>query len=199
VAGAPRLDAREQASFRVTITARTLGMSTSQPAPSKPPDAAELELVASEPGRFRIAVWRNVSFLLWSDQATHHAVRKLKRVTQLLIERNARGHSNVSFVLKGVAPPTPEARTAFAQAFDDRRSTLRCMTTITEGDGFWASGMRSAITNMRMESSQELVLRMHNSIEEAAAWLPAEHAERTGVRIEAAELEAALRRFRYEM
>jgi hypothetical protein len=194
-----RLEARERARLQVTITASTLGMSTSQPAPSEPPDAAELELVDSEPGRFRVAVWHNVSFLLWSDQATQHAVQKLRRVTQLLIARNPRGHSNVSFVLKGVAPPTPEARVAFAQAFNDRRSTLRCMTTITEGDGFWASTMRSAVTSMRMASSQELVLRMHNTIEEAAAWLPAEHAERTGVKLEVAELEAALRRFRHEL
>jgi hypothetical protein len=104
----------------------------------------------------------------------------------------------VSFVLKGVPPPTPEARAAFAHAFNDRLSTLRCMTTITEGDGFWASGMRSAITSMRIESSQQLLMRLHDSIEAAAAWLPEPHQERTDVQLSEAELAAALRRFRDE-
>lgn len=165
---------------------------------SEPPAEIVLEPVLAEPGRFRCAIWRNVSLLLWSDQATLHAVQKLRRVTQLLIERYPSGHSNVSFVLGGVLPPTAEARAAFAHAFNDRLSLLRCMTTITEGDGFWASGMRSAITSMRMVSSQGLIMRLHDNIEEAAAWLPAPHAEHTGVTIEEAELAEALRRFRYE-
>lgn len=173
-------------------------MSTSHQKPSKAPAEAALEPIVAEPGRFRCAIWRNISFLLWSDQATLNAVKKLGRVTKLLIERYPAGHSNISIVLNGVPPPTAEARAAFAHAFNDRLSLLRCMTTITEGDGFWASGMRSAITSMRMVSSQGLLMRLHDSIEAAAAWLPAPHEERTGVKIEGAELAEALRRFRQE-
>jgi hypothetical protein len=136
--------------------------------------------------------------LLWSDQANLDAVKKLKPVTQRLIERYPSGHSNVSFVLNGVPPPTDEARAAFAHTFNDKLSLLRCMTTITEGDGFWASGMRSAITNMRIVSSQGMIMRLHDSLEAVAAWLPAPHAERTGVLLDEAELATALRRFRHD-
>jgi hypothetical protein len=156
-----------------------------------------LELVESEPGRFRCCLWHNISLLIWTDQATLEAVKKLKRVTELLIERYPSGHSNVSFVLNGVRPPTPEARAAFAHAFNDRVSMLRCMTTITEGDGFWASTLRSAITSMRMESSQGLLMQLHDTIAAAAEWLPEPHFQRTSVKISAKELVAALHRFRH--
>jgi hypothetical protein len=166
---------------------------------TKPPTAPVPELADSEPGRFRCSFWQNVTFLLWSDVATLNAVQRIQRVTKAMIERYPSGHSNVSFVLKGVGPPTEDARVALGRSFDARVSTLKCLTTITEGDGFWASAMRSAIINMGMNSGSQLQMRLHGSIDEAASWLPEPHLERTGVEFSAQELAAALRAFRAQV
>jgi hypothetical protein len=65
-------------------------MSTTEEAQPKQPAAIAPDLIAAEPGRFRCAIWHNISFLVWSGQATLHAVKQLKRVTQVLIGRYPR-------------------------------------------------------------------------------------------------------------
>ena len=164
---------------------------------TNPPEGPPAPVLAeSEPGRFRLSTWYNVTFLLWSDIATARAVERVQRVTKRMIERYPNGHSNISFVLNGVGPPADEARVLLARSFDSRVSTLKCLATITEGDGFWASTLRSSVTNMGISSGSQLQLRLHRSIEEAAQWLPAPHLEHTGVMLTQSELTAALHTFR---
>jgi hypothetical protein len=167
---------------------------------STPPQRNSLpELTDSEPGRFRCSCWQNVTFLLWSDQATLNAVQRIQRITKAMIQRYPGGHSNVSFVLKGVRPPADDARVAMLRSFDARISTLKCLSTITEGDGFWASTLRSSVINMGMSSGSQLQMRMHASIDEAVRWLPEVHAEQTGVELDPRELAEALRAFRAQV
>jgi hypothetical protein len=153
-------------------------------------------LLESEPGRFRCSVWQNVTFLLWSDVATARAIERVQRVTKRMIERYPQGHSNVSFVLNGVGPPLEEAREPMARAFNGRVSMLKCVTIITEGDGFWASALRSSVINIGLSAGSQLQMRLHRSMEEAARWLPGPHHERTNVLLGEQELATALRTFR---
>jgi hypothetical protein len=146
-----------------------------------------------EPGHFCCSVWQNVSILIWADRATKEALGRIQRVTKRMIEGYPNGHSNVAFVLDGVKPPTPEAREIFTRLYNERVSHLKCLAVILEGTGFWASTLRSSVTNMQLEARRTTAIGQYTSIEELATWMAPIHAERTGVTITALQLRVALR------
>ena len=153
-------------------------------------------LLADSPGQFRCSLFRNVSLLIWTGQGTLASVQHIQRLTASLVQRFPKGHSNVSFIPDGAPMPTEEARAALAASFDQRLSHIACMTQVLEGEGFWASTMRSAITSMKLGTSQDMAMRVCTSIDEVAAWLPEPHRERTGVVLETEALRTALQVFR---
>jgi hypothetical protein len=146
-----------------------------------------------EPGHFCCSVWQNVSILIWADRATKEALVRIQRVTKHMIERYPKGHSNVAFVLAGVKPPTPEARAIFTHLYNEGVSDLKCLGVVLEGDGFWASTLRSSITNIQLEATRATRLGQYTSIEEVASWMAPLHSERTGVAVTPLQLRVALR------
>jgi hypothetical protein len=134
----------------------------------------------------------------WADRATGEALARIQRVTKQMIDRYPNGHSNVAFVLDGVRPPTPEARAIFTHLYDQRVSKLKCLGVVLEGEGFWASSLRSSITNMQLEASNSKALGQYTSIDEVATWMAPLHCERTGVAVTSAQLGSALRDARAE-
>jgi len=152
-----------------------------------------------EPGHFCCTIWQNVSILIWADRATKEALGRIqRRVTRPMIEQYPNGHSNVAFVLAGVQPPTPEAREIFTHLYKEGVGDLKCVGVVLEGDGFWASMLRSSITNMQIESGRKTALGQYTSVDEIAAWMAPLHSERTGVEITALQLRVALRAARNE-
>jgi hypothetical protein len=152
-----------------------------------------------EPGHFCCSIWQNISILIWADRATKEALGRIQRVTKHLIEAYPNGHSNVAFVLDGVRPPTPEAREIFTRIlYNERVSDLKCLAVVLEGGGFWASTLRSAITNMQLESRRTTAMAQYTTIDEVAAWMASVHSERTGVTVTALQLRVALRAARSE-
>ncbi|MDD9970254.1 MAG: hypothetical protein OXR73_28695 [Myxococcales bacterium] len=143
-----------------------------------------------------VAVWHNVTMTIWLDRATADALHTIQGVRKGIHEQYPDGYSAVGFVPDGTAAPDTEARKAFADIFDDRVSRIRCMSTIIEGGGFWASGLRAAINGMRIESSDQMKVKVHTSIEDVTEWLPGVHLETTGVRISRSGLRWALNTFR---
>lgn len=151
-----------------------------------------------EPGHFCCSTWQNVSILIWADRATREALARIQRVTRRMIETYPGGHSNVAFVLDGVKPPTPEAREIFTRLYNERVSNLKCLAVVLEGSGFWASTLRSSITNMQLEARRATAIAQYTSIEEVAAWMASIHSERTGVAMTPLQLRVALRAARSE-
>jgi hypothetical protein len=168
---------------------------SSRPSPAGPP----VTLFDSEPRQFYAGHFRNVSIVVWVSGADGPAATRMRAVAQHLIAKYPDGHSNVTIVLNGVAPPTEEARAAFAHIFDGRLSDLRCMAVVLEGEGFWASALRSTVTALRQGSSSSFALKLFSALEPVTEWLPSEHLARTGVALSASELRAALMSMRYEI
>jgi hypothetical protein len=152
----------------------------------------ELKLLDFEEGRFRYSRCQNLTIGLWAGQATLDAVQRVASVSQRMREEHPEGHSSVVFVLDGAPAPTPEAQAAFAHVLDDRQTDLSCTAIVVEGQGFWASRIRSVITNARLAAAGTVKLCVHDHIDELLEWFPAEHKRRTGVEFNKLELKRVL-------
>jgi hypothetical protein len=151
------------------------------------------------PGHVYMGHYKNISLVVWAGAADGATVMRARGISQHLVSSYPDGHSNVSFVLNGVAPPTEEARLAFNHIFDGRVSDLRSMAVVLEGEGFWASTLRSTVTWLRQAATTQFAVRLFNNIDEVAEWLPPEHEARTGVAVTSADLRAAMNIMRYEL
>jgi hypothetical protein len=88
-------------------------------------------------------------------------------------------------VIKDRAPlPTAEARAGFVRIMKEHSAQLANIAIVLGGTGFWAGAMRSAITSMRFLSPRTFEMRMNANTSEVAAWMPAAHWARTGVRLD---------------
>jgi hypothetical protein len=161
--------------------------------------APRAALFDHEPGQFYVGHFRNLSLVVWAGGADGAAVQRVRGVSQLLASKYPDGHSNISFVMNGVPPPSEEARIAFNYIFDGRVSDLRCMAVILEGEGFWASALRSTVTALRNAATTTFAVRLFSAIEPAADWLPAEHLTGTGVTVSTAELRLVMMSMRHEI
>jgi hypothetical protein len=149
-------------------------------------------LLDIDPGRFRYSGWRNVTIGVWAGQATQEAAERILRLSKLMASQHDGGHSSVVFVLDGAPAPTQEANEVFAKIYDDKISDLTCMAIIIEGGGFWASRIRSTITSLRMSTPGAMMIRVADNVDQVVDWLPAEHSQRTGVKITPSELKTVL-------
>lgn len=155
-------------------------------------------LFDQDPGRVYLGHFKNVSLAVWAGRADGPAVLRVRSLSQHLIAKYPDGHSNITFVLNGVAPPTEEARQAFSHIFDGRVSDLRSMAVVLEGEGFWASTLRSTVTWLRQAATTQFAVKLFNTIDEVAEWLPSEHLTRTGVAVTSADLRNAMAIMRHE-
>jgi hypothetical protein len=154
-----------------------------------------LEVLLVEPQIVAYCGWRNFSIGVWVGQATLAAVESLLRMSEEMEKRFANGRSSVIFVTDKVPAPTPEAREAFARVYTPK---LSCTAMVLEGDGFWASGLRSMSANVHRSADTNALFRVHNELEPVLAWLPPQHLAHTGVNVSADQLGGILRRARLE-
>jgi hypothetical protein len=164
--------------------------SPSKSAPNEYRD--RLEVLDLEPQAFAFLAWQNVIIAVWRAQPTKAAVGRLAVRGQSITERYPR-HSAIHIVHGGTGVPAPEARAAFVELMKGRASKLACVAAVLLGHGFWASALQGAITGMHMLAPHSLPLRICDSIEVAADWLPDEHFVLTGVAINPGALHNALR------
>ena len=146
-----------------------------------------------EPGAFVFGALKNIMVLVWLKQATADALVRLSHAVEKVRTEYPRGRSSVHVVVGGAAPPTIEAQEAFVRLAADAH--LACLGVVFLGSGFWASGLRSNSTRLTMQSGGKFMFRHHETIEELAPWLPAEHEERTGVKVRADTLVSVIKAF----
>jgi hypothetical protein len=150
-----------------------------------------VETLAVERGRCHFSVYRNVAIGVWVAQANRAAAETALRVAKEMSVRCPGRHSSVAFLIDGLPGPMPEAIPALSKLWE-KRPDLACSAMIIEGAGFWASGLRSMINNMRREAGGEVPVNIGSSIDQVVEWLSAENARHTGELIEPAELSDAL-------
>ena len=149
-------------------------------------------LLDLDPGRFRYSAWRNLTIGVWAGQATREAAERVLRVSKHMASQHDKGHSSIVFVLDGAPAPLPEANAVFAKMYDNQVSDLSCLAIVIEGGGFWASRIRSTITSLRISTPGSLMIRVADKLEQVVEWLPAEHTQRTGMKVTPSELRAVL-------
>jgi hypothetical protein len=161
----------------------------------QPPRPITLDV---EPGRFRFSIWRNVTVTIWTDQALRDSAERVLRISRRLGKHFPGGRSTVTFICAGAPVPEPAAHDVFTELYRSNPTGISCMGFVLEGEGFWASRMRSLVTSLRIAAGSTMALRMNDNLEELLTWLPREHEHRTGERISYAEFAAMLQTARAE-
>ena len=130
----------------------------------------------------------NVSIAIWATPATLEISKRLEAATFDLIRAYPQGISSVHVILDKTPLPTAEARTHLREITERYAKNVACVGTVVDGDGFWASAMRSFLTSLHWLSRRPFKAHYASSIEELAEWLPPFHAQKTGVVIQPADL-----------
>lgn len=153
------------------------------PSPSDPAHSVILEGEG-----YSITSWKNVVMVIWATQATMHHATNLDRTSADFIGKHPEGISAVHVVANGAPLPDGETRAELNRLTDKYAKYLACFGTVIEGSGFWASAMQSFVTGLHWMSRRPFKSRIGSALVEIAGWLPAPHAERTGVKFTATEL-----------
>ncbi|HKU43140.1 MAG TPA: hypothetical protein VJR89_33500 [Polyangiales bacterium] len=152
-----------------------------------------VRIIEVEPGACCAGAWANISLTRWIGRGTASAVERVARVGDEVRTQYPDGVSAVHLIAEGAGMPTPEAREGLVKLMNRKTDRLGCVGVVVGGSGFWASAIRSLITGMRAVSSRAYELKLAGNIDEIAAWLPEQHARRTGISVDPAELAQALR------
>lgn len=139
-----------------------------------------------------MAAYRNVLITSWTAQGTGELIAAMQRPLAEFIAQHPEGISNVHIIAAGLPLATSEARAALGVLMKKHDGDLACVGTVLEGTGFWASATRSMIMGLQLLASSSFPMRTFGSDAELTAWLPKPHAQRTGVALEATELERAM-------
>lgn len=150
-----------------------------------------METLVVVPGRCHFSVYRNVAMGVWLAQADREAAEAALRVGKIMAERFAGRHSSAAFLIDGLPGPLPEAMPALTKLWS-KRPDLACTAMIIEGAGFWGSGLRSMVNNIRREGGGEVPIKIGSTIEQVVDWLSAQNEQHTGVAIAPVELGEAL-------
>ena len=145
-----------------------------------------------DPGRFRLCVWKNVTLTIWSAQATLEAAERVLRASRQLKREFPHGRSQIMFICDGAPAPEQATSELLTEIYNPKLSGISCIAAVLEGSGFWASGIRSRMTSMRIAGGNAMALRTQETIDAVITWLPQEHAERTGVILAPTELKAVM-------
>jgi hypothetical protein len=134
-----------------------------------------------------VAGWRNIGFVFWGAQATLSSVRRMGAMSAALMKDHAK-ISIIQVIPDSTALPTEDAKDLLLKMTESGAPSLACLAYVMSGEGFWASAMRSYLTNVHWVRQRPFVPRILSTLEDVAAWLPSVHRERTGVDVPSEEL-----------
>ena len=152
----------------------------------------ELELLHAHGEICVLFAHRDVNITVWHRGADVAAVNAVEPAVTSRFERFTKV-SVVHLIMHTAGLPSGAARTALAGQARKWPGRMAAVAVVIEHGGFFASAMRSAITGIQMVLVKpDFPVRMFSNAREAADWLPAHHAERTGHALDAAALFSAL-------
>lgn len=140
-----------------------------------------LSPAAAERGVCAIGTWQNVVVIVWWTAGNGPAAEQLARVTARMRETHPEKVSHIHLLKNLAGLPSSAARSTLVKIMREHGEGIANCAVVVGGTGFWASTMRSAITNMRMLAPGNFEMRLHASPVEIVEWLPRAHTERTGV------------------
>src|SRR5262249_12915248 len=146
----------------------------------------------AEPERFAYWSWNDVGIFVWYDVPTRDALFRLQKVAEPRIKRHPEGLSDVHVVRGRVGLPDHGTRQALVRLSSQAADHLAAVAIVVGGHGFWASGIRSLVTSIRLLVPGRFGMTMCGSTDEVADWLPDKHAKRTGRHMDPLALKRAL-------
>jgi hypothetical protein len=153
------------------------------------PSGHELVIDYAVPGCV-IAHVGNMTFSAWDTAPLVEHVEAFMAVAKNLsatYERN----SNVSLVMRNTELPGAGARVALEELTAEYASKIHSVALVIDGDGFWASMIRSFLTGLHLLRGNGYRCKAFATPAEASPWLLPSHGADTGVSLSARELEAA--------
>jgi len=153
-------------------------------------------IAAELPSEMLMAAYKNLNIIVWYGSASAAAVDMIDEATVGRVRDCPTGISAIHVVLPTAGLPSAEARDGLVRSGKRWAAQLACVAVVIERKGFWASAMRGAVTGIQMLIPRTYVSQVHDSLEQAAEWLPPHHAKRTGVQLSAAELLSVMGRVR---
>lgn len=147
------------------------------------PNPSSSRLLHAVPGVCAFRCLGNVIAHAWRGQMTDEIARRFVQTNEAALLAHPEGVSFVSWIQEGVPLPTAEARRLVSQSMSRNSNGIACIAVVTEGSGFWASAMRSAITGIGLLANGGFALRSYRTLDDLTAWLPGHHEQRTGSRV----------------
>jgi hypothetical protein len=154
---------------------------------SAPKHPFEIETLLEVEG-LTLRGWRNVQIASWTTQGTVPLVEQLAEHSKRFHHKHPNGVSVVHLISKGPALPDAPTRERLKTLMEGNSKTLACVAIVLDGRGFWASAVRSFLVGLRLVSPRTINMQVFSTSEEVAAWLPEIHLQRTGVKVDPAEL-----------
>ncbi|MET0390851.1 MAG: hypothetical protein ABW321_33065 [Polyangiales bacterium] len=141
------------------------------------------------PGVYSAYVYKNVSILVWFGPMLMEDVATFEQGCQAMCEIHPEGVSSVNIIVPGGrSMPTAEVRSELTKVLARYSPHTAGAAVVIRGDGFWASALRGMIIALSLLLPRRRHFQIFGSLDAAAEWLPALHAEKTGVTIGSDEL-----------
>ena len=118
-------------------------------------------------------------------------VRKMGAMSANLMKEHTK-ISIIQVIADGAPLPTDDAKDLLLKMTESGGKSIACLVYVMSGEGFWASAMRSYLTNVHWVRQRPFVPKILGTIEEVSDWLPAVHREQSGVEVPAEEMREVL-------
>lgn len=133
---------------------------------------------------------RNVTFSAWNTMPTAEHVQAFMVLAEQLRAVYPK-NSNVTLVMRETELPGPEARVALEELTAQYARYIHSVALVIDGDGFWASMIRSFLTGLHLLRGHGYRCKAFPSAAEANPWLVPVHNAETGVSVTAREIDVA--------
>jgi hypothetical protein len=138
-----------------------------------------------------MGAWGSISLVVWATQATLPLAQEFEKLADEMFAAHARA-SSVHLIINAAPLPTAEARAVFNEVTERYVDRVGCTATMVEGDGFWASAMRSFLTGIFVIQRRPFPVKTVAHLEDLPGWLAPTHNAQTGEAIEPEQIERAL-------
>ncbi len=125
---------------------------------------------ATEFGRgegFVVATWRNLLLMVWTKNVSVEGLEVCARAGETIQRRTPNRQVAVSITLPNVPIPDEPTRARASKLLKDTADQVLASVTVLEGEGFWLSAGRMAMTAMTAFSRSPSKTKIAKSIDEA--------------------------------
>ncbi|MFO0694062.1 MAG: hypothetical protein U0230_10940 [Polyangiales bacterium] len=120
---------------------------------------------------YHYAAWQNAYVLTWTKPASKESLDAAVSGKRDVLARFPKGVAVINLVRPDVDVPSAEVREyAKAKQVEDSVGVL-CHSTVIDGSGFWASGMRAILAGLYMVQREAFPRKVFSTSSEAIDWM----------------------------